>query len=126
MLRIPLNWLSLGLFVSLLCGGLWQASSSVAGSRAADRLLRRGGLEIWLDLKEDHRSSLDFPAAGRYRIPGVVAVNKLPYRCDLHHQDFASERTFAAHLRLVHKLPQRSLRGLLVVNDGQVHFAGDF
>jgi hypothetical protein len=58
-------------------------------------------------------------------IPGVVAVNRPPYVCDLDEQVFGDKQAFAAHLRAVHgdRLLERPAPSFVIV-DGQVHYTG--
>lgn len=66
-----------------------------------------------------------FYGKDRMEVPGVVAVNRPPYVCDLDRQVFRDKQTFVAHLRTMHgdRLADRP-DPAFVVRNGQVHFTG--
>jgi hypothetical protein len=66
-----------------------------------------------------------FYGKDRMEVPGVVAVNRPPYVCDLDRQVFRDKQSFVAHLRRSHgdRLAE-SRDPSFVVHDGQVHFTG--
>jgi len=109
-----------------ICGAICLAVAvrAEAGPVPRDLPSRARGVHIWLDVPERGHTRLDFPPAGKEGVPGVVAVGKLPYRCDLHRQDFATEEAFSAHLRTEHKIPGLSLGDVLFRDGGQIHFSG--
>jgi hypothetical protein len=64
-----------------------------------------------------------FYGKDRMEVPGVVAVNRPPYVCDLDRQAFRDKQSFVAHLRRTHG-DRLAERPDFIVHDGQVHFTG--
>lgn len=71
------------------------------------------------------RDGVYFYGKDRMEVPGVVAVNRPPYVCDLDGRVFRDKGAFVAHLRTTHvdRLQERPDPSF-VVRDGQVHFTG--
>ncbi len=71
------------------------------------------------------RGRVYFYGKDHMEVPGVVAVNRPPYVCDLDRQVFRDKQAFVAHLRTTHRdrLGERPDPSF-VVRDGQVHFTG--
>ena len=71
------------------------------------------------------RGRVYFYGKDRLDVPGVVAVNRPPYVCDLDERTFADKQAFVAHLRSAHpdRLAERPEPSFVIV-DGQVHFTG--
>lgn len=108
-----------------MCLAVALAPQAAAGPVQRHLPSRARGVHIWLDVPDRGHTRIDFPPAGREGVAGVVAVGKLPYRCDLHRQDFATEEAFSAHLRTEHKIPRLSLGDVLFREGGQIHFSGE-
>jgi len=72
-----------------------------------------------------NRGRVYFYGKDRMEVPGVVAVNRPPYVCDLDGRVFRDKEAFVAHLRTTHvdRLQERPDPSFVVL-DGQVHFTG--
>ena len=66
-----------------------------------------------------------FGRRGHHLVPGVVTIDREPYRCDVDKLRFRKEDEFVAHLRTAHGVPEEAIPGTLVVKDGLVHFVGE-
>jgi len=82
--------------------------------------------EVWVGVPAVAPTpGVTFPFGGaHHEVPGVVAVNRPPYYCEVHAHAFRERSAFLAHLRRRHHLAEGEARPNLVVDDGQVRYVG--
>jgi hypothetical protein len=82
--------------------------------------------DLYLDMPLDYSTDVIFPFGGSHHaVPGVVSVNRAPYRCLPHERVFKARAHFVAHLRLDHGLTDETIPSAIVVDQGQAIYLGD-
>jgi hypothetical protein len=107
----------------LLVGGAIAEAGDVIVRRHHRRHARP---DLYLDMPLDYSTDVIFPFGGSHHaVPGVVSVNRAPYRCLPHERVFKARAHFVAHLRLDHGLTDETIRSAIVVDQGQAIYLGD-
>jgi hypothetical protein len=105
------------------------ALGAAATVPAGDVVLRRrhdgARPEIFLDVPLDYSTDVVFPFGGSHHaVPGVVSINRRPYRCLVHEREFRERAHFVAHLRIEHGLEDDAIPAAIIVDRGQAIFVG--
>jgi hypothetical protein len=102
-----------------------SAGPVLAGELGSHRDRRGVRTDLFLDVPLDHSTAVIFPFGGTHHaVPGVVAVNRAPYRCLVHDREFLERTHFVAHLRIEHGLHDDDIPAAVVVDHGQVVYLG--
>jgi hypothetical protein len=113
----------------LLGGAIAEAGGVIVKRRHRhhDRHDHRVRPELYLDMPlDDYSTDVIFPFGGSHHaVPGVVSVNRAPYRCLPHERVFRARAHFVAHLRLDHGLTDATIPSAIVVDQGQAIYIGE-
>jgi hypothetical protein len=109
-----------------LLGLLLASVPSAPAGEVAVRRQRHVRPDLFLDLPLDYDTAVIFPFGGSHHaVPGVVSINRQPYRCLAHERAFRERIHFVVHLRREHGLADDQIRAAVVVDRGEVIYLGD-
>jgi hypothetical protein len=114
--------------VATVLFGLLLASvpPAPAGEVAVRRHRQHVRPELYLDLPLDYDTAVIFPFGGSHHaVPGVVSIDRQPYRCLAHERAFRERIHFVVHLRREHGLADDQIPAAVVVDRGEVIYLGD-
>lgn len=110
-------------------GALLLASLAVsagAGEVGIHRGRRAVRTDLFIDLPLEYSTEVVFPFGGSHHaVPGVVTINREPYRCLVHERRFRERGHFVAHLRREHGLVDDAIPSAVIVDRGEVVYLGE-
>jgi len=99
------------------------ASAGEVGIRRGRRGVRP---QVWVGLPLEYSTDVVFPFGGSHHtVPGVVTINRAPYRCLVHERRFRERVHFVSHLRMGHGLVDDDIPSAVIVDRGEVVYLGE-
>ncbi len=99
---------------------------AAAGEVAVHDGRHRARTEAFVGLPLEYSTDVVFPFGGTHHaVPGVVSINRAPYRCLAHERSFRERTHFVAHLRMAHGLIDDAIPSAVIVDRGEVVYLGE-